>query len=298
VSPANKWHRLGATPDEAHATYAKIATLPFQPGTVGHTIDRYIREVLPLKSKRTQSDYLDAARYIKAAFGTMAAKKLDRKDISDYLTKRGARVRANREIAFLSTVMTHAMSWGVVIANPCSRVKRNEEKGRDRYIEDDEYKVVMELANGTVKDVAKIGYVTSQRISDVLKIRLEDVRDNGIFVKQGKTNARLLIRISGETLQMVQRRKASSKEYLFEHHGKPYTYDGYASMYKRVVKKALVRGLIKESFTIHDLRAKALTDADLVGMDAQKLAGHATRKQTEEYIKRRRTVEVDSLEAL
>lgn len=42
-----------------------------------------------------------------------------------------------------------------------------------------------------------------------------------------------------------------------------------------------------QRFTFHDIRAKALTDANGMGLDAQSLAGHATSAMTEHYIKQR-----------
>ncbi|MDZ4097665.1 MAG: hypothetical protein U1E13_03070 [Methylophilaceae bacterium] len=40
-------------------------------------------------------------------------------------------------------------------------------------------------------------------------------------------------------------------------------------------------------FTFHDIRAKALTDAKRMGLDAQSLAGHSSAAMTEHYIKQR-----------
>ena len=51
-----------------------------------------------------------------------------------------------------------------------------------------------------------------------------------------------------------------------------------------------MRGL-KERKRDRDLRAKALTDAKAQGLDAQKLAGHATEGMTAHYTKSR-TVEM------
>ena len=42
-----------------------------------------------------------------------------------------------------------------------------------------------------------------------------------------------------------------------------------------------------QRFTFHDIRAKALTDAKKMGMDAQSLAGHKNAAMTEQYIKQR-----------
>jgi hypothetical protein len=42
-----------------------------------------------------------------------------------------------------------------------------------------------------------------------------------------------------------------------------------------------------KGFTFYDIRAKALTDAKRMGMDAQALAGNANPAQTEHYMKQR-----------
>lgn len=55
-------------------------------------------------------------------------------------------------------------------------------------------------------------------------------------------------------------------------------------MFRRSAKKIKV-----EDFHLHDIRAKALTDAERQGLDAQRLAGHKNRAMTEHYVKARET---------
>lgn len=74
--------------------------------------------------------------------------------------------------------------------------------------------------------------------------------------------------------------------YLFcTRQGQPYSDTGFKAMWNRVQIKWAVQG--GQRFTFHDIRAKALTDAKRLGMDAQSLAGHATAAMTEHYIKQR-----------
>jgi integrase len=61
------------------------------------------------------------------------------------------------------------------------------------------------------------------------------------------------------------------------------------------MRRALDKGLLKERFTEHDIRAKTLTDADERGQDAQRLAGHKSRAMTDRYIKTRRIEKVKPL---
>jgi len=64
---------------------------------------------------------------------------------------------------------------------------------------------------------------------------------------------------------------------------RPYAYRTVRDMFARAAERAGV-----EDARLHDLRAKALTDADLEGKNAQVLGGHANAQQTQRYIRRRR----------
>ncbi len=61
------------------------------------------------------------------------------------------------------------------------------------------------------------------------------------------------------------------------------------------MQRAIDKGLLKERFTEHDIRAKTLTDADELGQDAQKLAIHKSRVMTDRYIKTHRIERIKPL---
>lgn len=50
-------------------------------------------------------------------------------------------------------------------------------------------------------------YLTGQRIGDVLKIRRADLRDDGIYVEQQKTKARVLVAWNAELRAAVETAK-------------------------------------------------------------------------------------------
>lgn len=64
--------------------------------------------------------------------------------ITKYLDIRGikAPIRANREISLLSHIFSYAMRWGQIDRNACLGVAKHPEKGRDRYISDQEFEGV------------------------------------------------------------------------------------------------------------------------------------------------------------
>jgi len=74
---------------------------------------------------------------------------------------------------------------------------------------------------------------------------------------------------------------------LHDKRGKPLAYRTIKDTRDAACKAAKV-----ENAHIHDIRARALTDAQRNGHDSPKLAGHADRAMTERYIRLRETAAV------
>jgi integrase len=108
-------------------------------------------------------------------------------------------VRANREKAILSAIWNYARESGfTALANPCAGVKGNKETGRDVYIEDDLLAGVYEHADQPLNDALDLFYLTAQRISDTLKMDDRHVRNDQLWIQQGKTGAKRRIEIVGK----------------------------------------------------------------------------------------------------
>lgn len=296
VNRDNVWINLGKDLAIAKRKWAELSgEVPV--GGMGALMDRYLAEVAPLKSPRSFKDNKLEAENLRKVFGQMEPRDIKPMHVAKYLDIRGkdAPVRANREKALLSHMFTMAMRWGVVDANPCRGVHRNTETKRDRYITDDEFASVWKESNLTIRCLMDLAYLTAQRIGDLIELRRSDVSDDGIYFKQNKTGKKLLVQMTPELRAVIDRTRRIHPTIkglvLFTtRDGKPYSYEGVSSMFKRSVKKAKV-----EDFHFHDIRAKALTDANRAGQNAQSLAGHATEAMTAHYIKRR---EVESVAPL
>ena len=103
------------------------------------------------KHPATKAEYQRCHRQVLAAklangavFGDVAVHSITPGAIVKYRDKRGeyARVRANREIAYLSIVFSWAYERDMVKLNPVKGVRRLPEPPRTRYVEDWEYEVV------------------------------------------------------------------------------------------------------------------------------------------------------------
>lgn len=289
--------RLGHTLPEAMLAWADLVQPQIESATVGDLIDRYLCEIAPKKAPRTYRDNLREVQPLRAFFGDMRPQDVTPVHVYKYLDTRGAPVRANREKALLSHIYTMAIRWGVVRDNPCRGVKRNPERPRDRYIEDWEFQAVRGRGSALVQGMMDLAYLTGLREGDLLRIKLQDLRDDGLYVEIGKsrryngTTKRWLFEWTPTLKEVIERirtmRRPLRRTHLFcTRKGRPYTTDGFASIWQRTMRKALEEDTIKERFRFHDIRRKAATDAEKAqGREfARRLLAHDDQRTTGIYV--------------
>ncbi|MGH8655180.1 MAG: tyrosine-type recombinase/integrase, partial [Gammaproteobacteria bacterium] len=295
------WIRLGSDYGEAMRAWAELVAQPKSASTMNDLFDRYMLEVAPLKAPVTYKGNQREIQPLRVFFGEMRPTDVEPTHVYQYLDERGksARIRANREKALLSHVFSTAIRWGSLRDNPCRNVKRLTEKPRDRYIEDWELQAFVNFTPGLICHYVTFKYLTGLRQGDILNLRLDAVRDDGIHVKTGKTGRRLIIQWTRELRYAVDHIKALrtiGSMFLFStRRGQPYTGDGFRAIWQRTMKRALEEGVIKERFTEHDIRAKSGTDADARGLDAQALLGHEDAGTTRRYIRHKQAHKVAPL---
>jgi integrase len=186
---------------------------------------------------------------------------------------------------------THARRSGAFKGDdPTKRLQfRNPEKPRKRYVQDDELDRLTAKASPKLETILMFAYLTGQRQSDIVKVRLVDIQEDGIHVDVGKTGARIVVEWSSALRACVDRAndlwKNPNRTYLFESRprGKhaergagPYTTSGLRTLYRRIRERA---GLT--DINLHDLRRKAASD--LSETDATRLLAHADPRVTRKH---------------
>ncbi|MCO7641924.1 tyrosine-type recombinase/integrase [Pseudomonas sp. S 311-6] len=276
----------------------------------------YIKEVLPTKSPRTQSDNLEELSCLREYFGNPPA-PLDQirpQHIALYKTWRSQKsrewyaskgrqappnaghVRANRDLALFSHIFNHARATGLTDApNPCLGVPKNTESGRDIYVQDKAFDLVYKHARQPLRDAMDMLYLTGQRPQDIIKMTDQHIRDGAIDVQQGKTGKKLRLMIVGELATLIDRIQARRAQHpitppclIVTESGQSLTLRNLQKMFKDARNAA---GLAADdSFQLRDLRAKAATDtADASGdiRQAQRQLGHSSLQMTEHYVRNR-----------
>lgn len=281
-----KWTRLGKTEAEMYKALAKLKGQVKAEAGMKALFDRYEKEVLAKKHKKTKDEQVKQMALLRKVFEKMEPAGVMTKHVAQYLDKRGATapVSANREIALLSHVFRKAIRWGIASVNPCTGVERNEEVSRDRYVQDWEFAAVYGKAPEHIQILMDLAYITGQRQADLIGIRLSDLTDDGILFKQAKTGMKICVEWSDALQAVVNRAKAQKKEiqsmYLVSNKkGQKYTSSGIQTAWQRLMADCTatedkdgnkVTPVLEERFTFYDLRAKARSDGE-----DKRLLGHA-----------------------
>lgn len=288
---AKKWHDLGTDLTEALAEYGRRLAAP--KGGMAELIEKAYGVHAPTVSVPTAAQYRIAANVLKKVFAEFSPEQVKGKHIAAFkLSGASTPNMTNRKLSFLRVVFTYAVEWQLVDSNPCNGIKRLEEKQRDRYLSDEEVAAIRGNAGPRLQVIIDLLFLTGQRIEDVLNIRRADLTERGIEFQQEKTGTRVCIAWNLDLKAVVERAKALNPKVaaltlLYSRSGKA---PDYRSVLKQWHDARIAAGV--EDATPHDMRAKAATDADEAGQNAQSLLGHTNAAMTRRYIRRRKSAVV------
>lgn len=292
VDTANKWHPLGKEYGPAMQKWAAMLQPVIGRQRLSAVMDAYIKEQLPLRKPLTQTDYLASIAMLRPVFGEMWPEDIEPKHIYGYMRMRNAPVRANRDVAVLSNVMNQAIRMGLINTNPCKQVRRNEESPRVREVLDSEIVAFLPYCPDWLKAYIRLKLLTGLRQGDMLNIRLDQIRDDGLFVKTGKRDKRLLftwsndLRIAVETIKAQRHRVTSMYLINSQRDGTKLSSRGFKSAWSRAMTKAMEAKVLTETFAENDLRAKVASEAVELGQNATAMLGHSSDAVTKRHYER------------
>lgn len=314
-----RWERIGTDLKTAKERAALYNDPDGAFGTVGYWLDRFIvnceeRVAAKTLAPRTRDDYKKNLIPLKAFFGSMLAEHIQPIHVQSYIdigAEAGRAVRANREIACLSSCLSWLMRTGqtTLQVNPCmqaSGTKKNSESQRERYVTHEEYREVFAAANARIRLLMELTYRTLQRPeSDIINwtaaIAARDPHTGSRILEfvQAKTGKRVRIAMTEQIelllLRAVGANPKPEQPLVRTLKGDAYTYSGILSMLSRTIAKANEARARKgvpsiAPFGFRDLKGKGATDMWLNDVPIERiqlLCGHADKSTTEKYIKAR-----------
>lgn len=229
-------------------------------------------------------------------FGRMRPQDLTTQDCARFYQQRMKQVgivQANRQMALLSHACSMAILWLAMTHNPCKEIRRQHAPKRRRYVEDWEFSAVHKHASSMVQVAMELALQTGLRPTDVLSLTRANLTDDGILVEPRKTQkttgVKILIEWTPQLTQTVERAKKLKphirQPLICNRRGKPYTYDGFSSLWDRAQRKAVEAGDLRERYRFRDLRAKSASDDKLQA--AQERLGHSDGRLTTAFYRRK-----------
>ncbi len=309
--PNGKPVNLGRTEAEMYRKHAALALAERPIVTLNDLFDVFLRDVLPKRSAAAQRAEPQMMKFLRAGLGRIDVVALRPHHCYTYQNARGvtppdggtpAPVRANREMSLLAVVMKHAIKLGLIDANPLHKFEKLKETGRERLPETWELAEVMAAGGPMLRAYVPLKVLLGFRQGDMLGLRLDQLRDDGIHYREGKKGKRRIMEWSDELTEAVARARAVPRPvgslFLFStRQGRQYTSDGFRSIWHRAMQKALKEGRLREPFTEHDIRAHTATEAERTEsrQRAQELLGHSKPTTTDIYLRDKAPVRVRPL---
>lgn len=253
----NKWTRLCRIAEGEAALYSALArATESRPDRLGMIFPHYLAAAeIAAPTRREYARCLNGV--LLHRFGHMRPDDLTASDVAQYLEarkKEGAPTGGNRERAALSSVYEYAMRQGWAKANPCRGVRRNKERPRRTLVSNEQLRDAMDRSPHHFQLALGVAYLTGLRMTDLIALSRDQVKDDGLHVTESKTGKRNLILWTPALRLLVQQALENSKceRVLTGRYGRRLTPAGIASNMKR----------LGVPWSFRDLRSKAASDAD------------------------------------
>lgn len=259
-----------------------------QGDTVAAALDAYLGALAQRRARgeiqqSTENDYRKHIETMRKVFGPIRLADVDVPMLVRWRDVRGATspTQFNLERTTLMEAFRVAVERGMATSNPVSMLGRMKTQPRDRYASNEEVNTVLQYAPRPVAAAVILAVSTGLRQGDILRLRRAAFSEEGLTVMPNKTKGRtrkalLFPWTPGVRLayELAQQKVSSIDGYwLTRRDGKPYTSDGFRTMWDRAFRKAIEKHPDLRRFTFHDLRAKAGTDAE-----DWKLLGHLDQR--------------------
>jgi integrase len=159
-------------------------------GTFAELAERYVEEHAKKHNRSwAHADYL-VRKNLLPAWGKLGAADVGRADVKAMLAHIASRSVANQTLAAASAIFSWAIreEVGGVTVNPCSKVRRNQTRSRERVLADSEvplFWAAFDHAGLVASSALKIILLTGQRPGEVWHMRREHISD-GWWTMPGK----------------------------------------------------------------------------------------------------------------
>ncbi len=297
-----RWIPLGADEAKALRRYRELIERKGKAGTVDRMVADYLAHLAaggggafgrPIRPA-SLTLYRGWSVHLSAVFGAMDPADVTQSDVAVYLV-RCTRTSARGEISLLSSAYQHALVDQRLTFNPCIGVRCPRPRARrSRYLTDAELAAIRAHASPLLQVAIDLAYLTALRVSDLLAARWDQFVEAGVL-ENAKTGVRQRFLLTDDLRAVLASARSlqgrlASLYVLSGRGGQPLRRHTVGGWWRRACKAAGV-----PDARWHDIRAKAGTDRDAEGGNAQALLGHVDARTTRGYLRGRKITAVEPL---
>ncbi len=283
--------RLGEDIQTALDAYQKLG------GEPGGGMAALIKEAFPVITAKvgveTKRSYRSACNKIAYILADLTPEQVKPKHIANMkILLAPIPNMANRCLTVSKLIFQYAVDQQRLDSNPALGTKLYPEAKRDRLPTTTDYEAIYAHAKPRLQVLMDLRYLTGQRGNDLLTKRNDEITADGIYFKQLKTGAKLLVEWSPELRAVVERARAlfgnvRALTLLQGRAGRRYSYRTANRDWNEACDAA---GIVDTE--MRDLRAMSGTAAEAQGLNPTALLGHKNKKMTERYLRDRKTPHV------
>jgi len=223
---------------------------------------------------------------INDAVGHRQVHEMTRQHVQAIIARRANTPGAANNLLKKIRILIHfAIDNGWRKDDPTVRIKRFAEGEHHTWTDGEIAKYERRWAIGSRERLAfALLLYTGQRASDVTKMAWSDVSDDGIWVVQRKTKAKLLVPLHPELRSILAITPKTDSTILQTSFSKPFSTDGFSNF---MADKISTAGLPDRCVT-HGLRkaaARRLAEAGCSANEIASITGHATLDEVARYTK-------------
>lgn len=281
------WTSLGKDRGEALRRWAEIESKDNNSVTLAFLIDEWMHSDSFAKlADNTRKQYNSVAKQLKDCFAEFqSVADIKPQHVAQWQDDHKSKVNANTGKSILTTVLNIAIRRGIIDRNPAKEVENLTVARRKRYITDEEFISIREKAHPVLRAAMDISYVTGARIGDILDIHLSQITQDGLTIRQEKTEKLQLFKRNAALDTAIENAKAIKRPVrglflLCTMRGQQYDYQQLNQWWIKAREEAGIHDV-----HFHDIRGKSATDAKRAGIDYQALLGHTTKAMSDSYIK-------------
>jgi len=260
--------------------------------TVEETIDKYLNEILPSRSKSAQELFGQQLEYWRERFGNYKLSELNPLEIRNARSELTSDTRSN------STLNRYLTSFSAVLGcavkdflwmdeNPCYKIRKlPEPKGRIRYLSKEEKEVLLSHCDPDLHDAVMLALLTGARKQEIWRLRFDAINFERkfisfLFTKSGTPRS---VPMSSEVHRIIAKRLVDNhhnSSYVFPSPKKHDSPNSFTRAWKTALRSARI-----DNFRWHDLRHTSASYMIMAGISLRTVAdvlGHSNISMTFKY---------------